>query len=229
MKSRPALFCMIGLFLLLAGCARTSITDVWLNREYGGPPFASMMILAQTGEGYSRASWETIIAERYRDEGLNAVAAVRDFPEGSGAPIHLVIAHARENDMDGVLVVRHEATRTAQSYHPPRTEYYYSPFYPHYPGRYFRGYYGPYRYHRYHDRYDPFWPPYYGMVVTPGYTTVHQVVQVASYLYSASTGEQVWSMSTQTVDPRSADHLAAEISRTTLRSLRKYCLLRPAR
>lgn len=130
----------------------------------------------------------------------------------------------------------HRGTKTEERYHPPQRDYYYRYYYPR-----------PRVYHRYHPKgripYRDYYYPYYGhypdyfpygfyeeeVYITPGYTTYHSVVRVESYLYYSATREQVWSMTTQTVDPLSTGHLLADISRTIFRSLRKYGLVEIAR
>ena len=233
MKGRASL--LIIIFLFLAGCARTQVTRVWVNGDYKGQPLESLVILAQVGNAYDRSAWENIISDRYRGSRMDAVAAGRIFPESSGSRLDLVIAHARGQGIQGVLMIRHVDTRSLKTYHPPEIDYYYSPryYYPYRRGYYrgYRQYHPPYVYKKYPSHYYP--PPYFyyeeEVVVTPGYTTYHTVVLVESYLYLSSTGEQIWSMSTETLDPRSPNHLAADISRSTFRVLRKYGLIRLSR
>jgi len=230
MKARVSLYCAILVLLALAGCARTQVTGVWKRADFTGPPIESLVILAQTGKEYDRSTWENIIAEQYRGSRVNAVPAISAFPGSREGGVDKVIASARQRGIEGVLVVRHVDTRGVEAYHPPVTHYYYGPGYYPYPywRGYYRGYYGPYGYRWY----DPFYPYYYydyDVVVTPGYTTYHRVVLVGSYLYQSGTGELVWSLSTETVDPMSEIHLVEDISRSTFRSLQRYGLIRLTR
>ncbi len=55
--------------------------------------------------------------------------------------------------------------------------------------------------------------------------TNHSVVFVGSYLYQASSGEQVWNMSTDTNDPRSEKSLVGDISRNIFRILQRDGLI----
>jgi len=223
MIRKPALGGILLLALLLAACARTNVISVWKNENFTGPPMQSIIILAQTGDDYNRSVWEDIIAERFRRSGMNALAAASVFSPDSRAGLPEVLGYARDKGIEGVLVIRHVDTRSEERYHPPRTEYYYDPW-PYYPL-------WPYYYPRYpyYRRYYPYFPSYYyyggGYYVRPGYTTQHQVVLVESYLYHAGSREQIWSMSTKTHDPRSVNHLIADISRSVFRVLRRYGLI----
>lgn len=211
--------------ILLSACARTRVTDIWQKKGFTGPPIQSLMILAQTGDEYSRSAWETLIADRYRQSGMNAVPVVSAFPAPGDAPLATVLNYAREKGIEGLLVVRHIDTVTEKVVHPPRVEYFYAPFYSpwYYPG--YRGYYRWYPYYRYYGPYYPYADAY----VSPGYTSYNRIVLVESYLYHTGSREMVWSMTTRTYNPLSSESLAADISRESFRLLRRQNLIRLTR
>ncbi|GAB4333877.1 MAG: hypothetical protein Kow0089_02790 [Desulfobulbaceae bacterium] len=195
------------------------------------------MILAWTGGEYSRSAWEYMVAERYRRSGVRAVTALETLSPESPADMGTALDRARALDIDGVLLVRHLDTETIERYHPPQTDYYYYRYYPPYPSYRYRPGHRPYpRYYRHPGRYpyrryppSPFFFYEREVVVTPGYTSYHQRVRVESGFYLARSGEQVWSMTTETIDPVSENGLVGDISRATFRSLVGLGLLRRSR
>jgi len=231
MNGRIYTICIVIMILFFAGCGtRTNVTSVWTKGDFAGPPMQSLMILAQTGDEYNRLAWENIITERFRRSRMNAVPASGVFPENSKARVDLAIDYAREQGIDGVLVISYVDTRIVKTHHPPEYAYYfprrgYYPihrdYYPGYRGRYLR-------YPFYQEHYFSY-PPhfFYGqdVVITPGYMVDHRVVLVGSYLYQTSSGEQVWNMSTDTYDPRSENDLVGDISRSIFRVLQRYGLI----
>lgn len=230
MNVRLPLIIVICLSLLLGACARTHVTGVWQKKDFAGPPMQSLMILAQTRDKQNRAAWENIITERFRRSRMDSVPALSAFPIGTPANIISVIDNANKKGIDGVLVIRHVDTRRVETYFPPHTQYYYTeypyPYWRWYPPPYL----GPYPFPGVYLWPFPLHEPYFyyeqEIVFSPGYRYYHQVILVESYLYKSSTGEQVWSMSIETVDPLSDNHLIADISRSVFRGLKRADLIR---
>jgi len=218
MSLRPGILAVLLMSLLLSSCARTQVTGVWQKESFGGPPLRTLLILAQPSYKQERGYWESIISDRFRRSGMDALAAADTFPLNKPAPLLEVLDHAKATGIDGVLVVRDRGSRGITSYHPPEEEIYVAPYWYPYGRRY------PYFY--------PWYPaliPYFSYDYSPGYTSQHTVVTVESFLYFAPTGEQVWNMTTRTVDPLSATALINDISRNVFRGLRRANLIRLTR
>lgn len=231
MYVRPALILLISLNLFLVGCARTHVTGVWIKKDFAGPPMQSLMILAQTKDKKGRAYWENIISDRFRQSRMDALPAVNAFSISKPANLVSVLDYAKQKGIEGLLVIRHVETRMVEKYHPPQTRYYYDYYYPYwwYPTLH----YGPYRPPGYYPWPGPWFLPFFfyeqEVVVSPGYTSYHRVYLVESYLYAVSSSEQVWSMTVETVNPRSENHLIADVSRSVFRGLKRTGLIRLTR
>ena len=118
----------------------------------------------------------------------------------------------KKTAIDGVLVTRLVDVKEEKAYYPPVREYYHGYYYggPHY---------------RYYNHFGTF----YDTVYAPGYTRTYTRVLLETNLYDATTQELVWSMSSDTFDPSSANKLAQSVSKKVVSNLRKDNLIRTNR
>lgn len=214
MALRQQAFVFLLVSLMLSACARTQVTGVWQKEGFAGPPMRSLIIFGQPTQRQERSLWESIISDRFRRSGMNAVAALNSFPPNTPGSLLEVLDHAKAKGVEGVLVIRDRGSRGVATRHAPEVDVYVTPYW--YP-------YG-HRYPYFYPWYPPFFPYTY-YEYSPGYTTYHNVVTVESFLYLAQTGEQVWNMTTRTVDPLSTNALIGDVSRNVFRGLRRANLI----
>ncbi len=202
--------CAVLFFLLSAGCSQTSVTGVWKKSDFAGPPFRSMLVVALTGEDINKALWENIMADQLNRSNISAVPCTQAFPGENNVTREKIEAYVRQHAIDGMLVTRLVDTRTEQVYHPPRGVYYGGPFW-------------------YYNHFYNYYPYVYDRVYSPGYTSTHTIVLLETNLYQAATQELVWSMSSDTFDPRSINQLVESVSKKVIQGLRKDRLIPPAK
>jgi len=202
--------CVVLFFLLSAGCSQTSVTGVWKKSDFAGPPFRSVLVVALTGEDINKALWENIMADQLNRSNISAVPCTQAFPRENNVTREKIEAYVRQHAIDGMLVTRLVDTRTEQVYHPPRGVYYGGPFW-------------------YYNHFYNYYPYVYDRVYSPGYTSTHTIVLLETNLYQAATQELVWSMSSDTFDPRSINQLVESVSKKVIQGLRKDRLIPPAK
>lgn len=203
------LLCAVSLLFLPTGCSRTSVTGVWKKSDFAGKPFRSFLVVALTGDAINKALWENIMADRLRGSGLTAVACAEVFQENNNVTREEITAYVRQHAIDGMLVTRLVDTKQEQVYHPPRGVYYGGPFW-------------------YYNHFYNYYPYAYDRVYSPGYTTTRTIVLLETNLYQAATQELIWSMSSDTFDPRSINQLVESVSKKVIEGLRRDLLLPPA-
>lgn len=202
--------CVVLFFLLSAGCSQTSVTGVWKKSDFAGPPFRSVLVVALTGEDINKALWENIMADQLNRSNISAVPCTQAFPMENNVTREKIEAYVRQHAIEGMLVTRLVDTRTEQVYHPPRGVYYGGPFW-------------------YYNHFYNYYPYVYDRVYSPGYTSTHTIVLLETNLYQAATQELVWSMSSDTFDPRSINQLVESVSKKVIQGLRKDRLIPPAK
>lgn len=204
------LLCTILMFSLLTGCSKTSVTGVWKKSDFTGEPFRSMLVVALTGDEMNKALWENIMADRLNQAGIAAVPCTEAFPGENNVTREKIVAFVRYHAIDGMLVTRLVDTRQEQVYHPPRGVYYGGPYW-------------------YYNHFYNYYPYVYDRVYSPGYTSTHTIVLLETNLYQAETQELLWSMSSDTFDPRSINQLVESVSKKVIQGLRKDRLIPPGR
>lgn len=204
------LLCAALLLFSPAGCSRTSVTGVWKKIDFAGEPFRSFLVVALTGDEINKALWENMMADRLSGSGLTAVACTEAFPGNYNVTREEITAYARRHAIDGMLVTRLVDTRREQMYHPPRGVYYGGPYW-------------------YYNHFYNYYPYAYDRVYSPGYTTTHTIVLLETNLYQAATQKLIWSMSSDTFDPRSINQLVESVSKKVIQGLRRDLLIPPGR
>ena len=202
-----SIFTAAAIVLLLASaCSKTEVTGLWKKSDYTGGSLDSFMVVALTGEMSDKLLWENIMADRLRQEGLKAVTSVGAFPNARDIDEQQIMNYVDRNEIDGVLVTRLVDTRKEKVYHPPR-------------GAYYGGAYGYYR------RFNFYYPHAYEQVYSPGYTSTLTIVLLETNLYRVDTKELIWSMSTDTFEPRSFNQLVDSVSDKVVELLHRENLI----
>lgn len=108
--------------------------------------------------------------------------------------------------IEGVLVTRVVDTKTEEVYVPTGREYY--------GGSY-----------NYYNNFRTYYSHSYNLARPTGYTKTQEVVLLETILYQAKTQDLVWSMSSDTVDARSAIQLMESVSKKVVATLKKDKLI----
>jgi len=194
-------------FLLLTGCSKTSVTGSWKKSDYAGQPFTSILVVGLTGEPNNKLLWENVMADKLRQEGIKTViTTISAFPDDREISKEEIVDYVNSKDVQAVLVTRLVDTRKEEIYHPPSGGYYGGPY----------GYY---------NNFNHYYPHAYNTVYSPGYTATMTTVLLETNLYKSDTQELIWSMSSDTFDPRSVNQLVDSVSKKVLANLKKDKLI----
>jgi hypothetical protein len=117
-----------------------------------------------------------------------------------------IMDYVNENSVEGVLVTRLVDTRKDEVYYPPT-------------GGYHGGPYG------YYNRFNHYYSHAYDTIFSPGYTDTLTTVLLETNLYKSDTRELIWSMSSDTFEPRSINQLVDSASKKVLETLKKDQLI----
>ena len=203
------LSCLILAVLLLftSACGRTSATSSWKKSDYNGQPFKSIMVVALIEDPNKKMFWENTVADQLRESGIKTVAtSISAFPKDRGLEAKDIIQYVQEQKIDGVLVTRLLDIQKEQAPAPPKVSAY--------AGNY-----------AYYNTFNSYYPQAYNSVYGGRPTTTMTTVLLETNLYHSETLELVWSMSSDTLEPRSINKLAGSVSKTLIAALKKDGLL----
>jgi len=197
-------------FLLVAaglGYGKTKLIASWKNPEYSGPPFHRVLVLGMSAKPGVRADFEDALSHLVSRPGIEAVPGntILLRPEGSHLDLDYVKAQIKEFKIDAVIVSRLIKVDKSVTYI-PGTPYMPYPYY-----RSFYGYYGA----------------VYPMVYTPDYLSEETTVRVETNVYAVTSGEGqlVWTGTSDTFNPKSADKVIEQLSKLIVNELGKESIL----
>jgi hypothetical protein len=204
---------LLSLFLIttfgLTGCSSTSVTGVWKKSDFTGQPFQSILVIGLSKDKSRKNIWEDIMVDQLKQAGVHAMTSTQCFPGDDDITKEEILRYVGDKGMDSVLVTRLVDTKQEKAYYPPTGGFYGSGFYG-------GGFYGGGR-HGYYNNFGTF----YDTVYTPGYTTTYTTVLLETNLYDTASQALVWSMSSDTFDPASANKLAQSVSKKVVQALQK--------
>ena len=197
-----------ALLALVTGCASTNLADLWRDPDFSGPPMRNVFVIAMKRNRVQRRLWEDGFAAELSKRGVRVTPSYRLFP-GAPPDTDRVEQTVRENDFDGVLIVRQLPTEIQRNYVPGYTSVY------------------PVTYrHRWSGAYDTYFRQYY----TPGYVERQKVVRYQVEMWSArDDGQIVWAGTSESIDPSSAVAVGREVGRLIVPELVKQRIIAAAR
>ncbi len=188
----------------LASCGSTKLTSVWKDNTYEGA-IDKIMVVAVTENTRNRLIFEREFVEAFKNIGVEAVASVDVTPSEEKSNEAVILAEARKQGISMILVTHLIGVEDKEVYHPPTTQ-----------AVPVRGY---------HNRFNSYYPRVYEYVHEPGYYTQHKNVNLETNLYETRTEKLIWSVTSETIDPKSVNKIIESLSNEVIKNLRKNNLL----
>ena len=183
--------------LLAAACASTTLVSAWQNPAYTGGPIKKVMIIGLGATPGGRAEFENDMADALADAGVIGVSSSGYFADARELTREAVRAWVIRDGYQGVLVTRLESVQQTQTVQAPQ----YTDLW---------GYWG-----------------YYGVAVTPGYVVDDTKLRITSDLFTAPSGQVVYTAELTSVDPPSRQKLIHQLVDLLVTDLTKRGLLPP--
>jgi hypothetical protein len=189
--------------VILSGCGATQQANLWVDSSYNAAPMKKILVIAMRKDQLARRMWEDEIVTTIGSKehaGSAAVASYQLFP--NDVPDTLAVRlKAKEEGFDGVLVVaraqRDTVSNDVPGYVATEAVTNYS-----------------YRWNAYVTRYQD--------VYHPAYTETETTVSVRTdLLVPQENGRLVWSVTSQSVDPASADQFRSSVADRIVDQLKK--------
>ena len=194
----------LALSFFFTGCT-TKVTNTWIKKNYSGEKFASILVVGVFQDVNNKVLWENVMADNLHQSGIkNVITSVRAFPGVNQLNKQEIVGYVNKNNIEGVLVTRLvDIKKESAYYHPPS-----------------RGFYSGY--------YNSF-PSYYDRAYNSAYTVEHSTgrttVLLETTLYKSNTEELIWSMSSETFNPNSANQVSRDVGNRVITRLKKDKLI----
>lgn len=208
MKRLLWLFTIVLFGAILANGKSTKLVTSWKNPEYSGPRFHKILVLGMSEKAGVRADFEDALSKLVNRNGIEAIPGntILLRPEDTKLDLNYLKTQIREFQIDAVIVSRLVKVETNVTYVPGQM---YTMPYPYY--RSFYGYYGA----------------VYPVVYSPDYLREDKTVRVETNVYDTRTpeGTIVWTGTSDTFNPRSADKAIDGVTKLIVKELQKDALL----
>src|ERR1035438_3158825 len=202
------LFAVVLCGAALAAGKSTRLVASWKNPEYSGPRFHKILVLGMSEKAGVRSDFEDALSKLVTRDGVEAIPGntILLRPEDTKLDINYLKTQIREFKIDAVIVSRLVKVETNVTYVPGQP---YMMPYPDYNS--FYGYYGA----------------VYPVVYSPDYLREDKTVRIETIVYDTRTpeGKIVWTGTSDTFNPRSADKVIDALSKLLVKELTKQSVL----
>lgn len=177
------------LVIQLLGCGTTAnINNAWVDPDLLGKELHGVLVVAISEKEAARIDYEDAYTKALLDKDIHAVASHTLF--SLKADKEKVLAVAREEKLDTILVTRYAGTMDEQVFHRGTTYYARTPMYGSRHHGNFGGYYG-----------------YTKAYSDPNVYTMNSYVSLVCDLYETDTEKPVWQVASTAMDPEDRDEL----------------------
>jgi hypothetical protein len=206
---KRVLVLMMPLFLLLAACSSTNVTNSWKDKNIEQASFRKVMVVAMVPESQRdlRQQMENEMVDDLAKRGYTAVSSYDEYGPKAFANMNekQVLQQLDKNKIDGVITIGLQNKETSENYVPGSVRY------------------EPYAvvYNRFYRRYQT----YYNRVYTPGFTEERTNYFFETNLYDVNGNKLLYSAQSQSFDPSSASQIANEVSKAVVKDMQKKGIL----
>jgi hypothetical protein len=194
---------MVVTVVVIGGCGATQQSNFWKDPSYNAAPMKNILVIAMRKDQLKRRMWEDAIVTMLVNKehaGTVAVASYQLFPDD--VPDTLAVRlKTKEKGFDGVLLIARVQNDTLTNDVP--------------------GYIATEAVTKYSYRWNAYVTSYED-VYHPGYTETETTVSVRTDLIlPEGDGKLVWSVTSQSVDPTSADQFRNSVADRVVSQLKK--------
>jgi hypothetical protein len=197
------------LFLLLASCSSTNVTNSWKDKDIEQANFRKVLVIAMLPEK-DRSLRQQMESEMVDDLSKRGYAAISSYAEYGpkafdGMNERQVLQQLDRSKIDGVITVSLLNKEQSENYVPGSVRY------------------EPYAvvYNRFYRSYQT----YYNRVYTPGYTDTQTNYFFETNLYDVSRNKLLYSAQSKSFDPASAGQIANEVSKAVVKDMQNNGIL----
>jgi len=211
MINRIALLVLIAAGMVLGACSSTMITGSWKNPDFTGK-VEKVYVVGIAKQETTRRIFEDGFSKQLATLGATGIPSYDDLKINEETDQDVIAARIKTNGADSVLMARAVGKRTEQVVNPGYVSG---------PGYGGRGYY-PDPYYR---NYGGYYSRSYDVVYQPATVSEYQIITIEANLYSAASGELIWSAQLETVVEANLDALINDFIAVVTKDLKDKGLL----
>lgn len=209
-------YLLLSGLILLSGCTSTTITGAWKDPQYSGDKLQNVLVIGIVKNDLLKHFYEDTFVRELKAKEVAGTASYTIIPADKRDQTDFIRQQLSDRAFDYLLLTRITDKKTLKIIHPGSTEVY---------GRSYNSgrYYGPSPYYRnwnsYYDR------GYSSIYTIPETTTEIPQVILETNVYSAASGEIIYSVQTDTLLVYGSEKNIREIVHAIIGHLSKNKLL----
>jgi hypothetical protein len=185
---------LVALFaaaLVVTGCASTTLVNMWKDPNQPRQPLTRWMVVTLRKDGTTRRIWEDGFVSALRQRGVRATPSYALFPASPPDTVAL-LQNIRRDGIQAVLIVHLASQRTVTRWVPGYVTVQPVWFRGPWPGHY---------------------SIYYREMMSPGYLETDRIVRYETEVWTTGPdGRVIWSGTTESINPGSAQAINREIA-----------------
>jgi len=194
--------------MLVTGCASSELVNIWSDSSYHSPSLTKILVISVGKNPVQRRIWEDAFSAELSTHHVSATPSYRLFPDAL-PDTNQVVQIVRSNSYDGVLVNRRLPSETT-------TEY-------------MQGYSTREQDMRF-DRHDDRFVTYFRDIEHAGYVDSEKVdIRAIDVWATANDGQMIWSATSRTPEPNTAQNVRPEIVQLVLSELTRQGIIAAAK
>lgn len=189
------------LVLFLISCASTKLTSAYKNEKYEGRYLKKIMIVTVSDNLKTRSMFENVFVKEFVQNGVAAFSGLDVLSADVEPSKDLITAEAKRRGLDAIFMTFLAGTEEKYVHYRPTDV----------------------------PRNEIFSNAYlqtYAYTHASEYYTKRQYVRLESRIYDALTETLIWSVSTETIDPKSIDDTIESLCKIIMKNLKENDLVR---
>ena len=201
MSRAGSILASILVAMLITSCGASSkLVGSWQSDSYGKRQLRKVLVIAVTPDKRVRTIIEEEFVEQFADRKVQALSSITLMGSQTEINKENVLKAIDETGIDAVFAIKMAEQKTEGNETPGVTNDYSE------PPRYY------YNFYDYQERSS-------ATSSASGYTETSEVYMLESNLYDAGTADLMWTATTKTTDPKSAEDAVPPLSRVLMKAL----------
>jgi hypothetical protein len=190
---------ILSFLVIMCGCASSRLVNMWKDPSFNGE-IHKVLVVGLGRRASSERIYEDTFASELRNRGIDAVPAYQIFGDDKPRDETVLREEVRNGGFDALIITALAGVQQNERYVPGYTTY---------VPRVYRSYWGNYY----------FW---YDRLRSPGYVQNYQTVRLETSVWRIGQDERlIWSGTSETIDPNSAESVSKDIVDLITKELEK--------
>lgn len=197
---------LLSLLAILPACSTTKLSLVWNDTAFTQKPLRKILVIGMTEKENVRRGFEYQVSKQFEAAGVSALTSFGKVTLGANVSKDQVVAQIKPLGVDSVIVSRLLAVDTETQVTPATVSYVPEAV-----------------------SFGSYYATAQTQVYNPAYTMDFKVFKIETRIFSVATESLIWSGTSETTDPASAQHLIEAVAKAVIKDIQAKGLIETKR